>query len=256
MKRAKDFRAAAWEAKRGKWGTLALIWFVYSLINVAYSWIPYAGQILAIILGGPFALGLAIVSLNVIRGKKVDAGQLFEGFKNFVNAMILNILNTVLIFLWTLLLIIPGIIKSLEYRLSYFVLNDNPGMTANDARKRSMELMKGNRWRLFCLEFSFIGWLLLSLLTLGILYYWVSPYMEAALADFYETILAERGESSIYKVEEIPSSESNSAPEVGAEPAVGTEPQIGAEPETTNEPQNGAEPAVGTTPQNSTEPNL
>ena len=65
---------------------------------------------------------------------------------------------------------------------------ENPDITANEARKQSMIMMQGNRWRLFCLDFSFIGWVLLSCLTLGILFLWVVPYMEVAHASFYKSI--------------------------------------------------------------------
>ena len=65
-------------------------------------------------------------------------------------------------------------------------------MGANAARKRSMELMRGNKWRLFCLHCSFIGWLLLCILTLGILTLWIAPYLQTAQAEFYRDLIAER----------------------------------------------------------------
>ena len=74
--------------------------------------------------------------------------------------------------------------------MSYYILKDNPGMDANEARKASIEMMKGHKWQLFCLEFSFIGWIILSILTFGILTLWVGPYMETAKAAFYEELKA------------------------------------------------------------------
>lgn len=74
--------------------------------------------------------------------------------------------------------------------MSYYVLADNPEISANEARKRSMQIMRGNKWRLFCLDFSFIGWWLLTVLTLGILSFWIQPYKESACAAFYSRLIA------------------------------------------------------------------
>lgn len=152
------------------------------------------GYFIVFVLAGPLALGLVQMFMTVIRKNgNVEIGQLFNGFNNFMNAFVLYILNAVLIWLWSCLFVIPGIIKSYSYSMSYYILADNPDMSANDARKKSMELMKGYKWRLFCLDFSFIGWVLLSVVTFGILSFWLTPYREAAHAAFYQNILVERG---------------------------------------------------------------
>ncbi len=72
--------------------------------------------------------------------------------------------------------------------MSPYILIDNPVMTAGEARRKSMEIMKGNKWKLFCLQFSFIGWILLSILTFGILFLWVIPAMEMSKIAFYKEI--------------------------------------------------------------------
>ena len=87
---------------------------------------------------------------------------------------------------------IPGIIASYRYAMTPYILLENPGMTANEAIKKSKELMQGNKWRLFCLQFSFIGWSILCVFTLGIGFLWLVPYMEAANAAFYREISAEK----------------------------------------------------------------
>lgn len=114
-----------------------------------------------------------------------------EGFKSFGDSLALHILNAIFTFLWSLLLVIPGIIKAYSYSMGYFILADRPDLSGNQARKRSMYLMKGHKWQLFCLDFSFIGWYLLSLLTLGILAFWVYPYHMTARAEFYNELLVE-----------------------------------------------------------------
>ena len=181
---AKDYREKARESIKGKWNLLALVVLIESLIMGAVS-MTFVGEIL---LAGPLALGIAGITLAVVRGKEIKLENMFDGFGNFVSALLLYLLNTVLIFLWSLLLIVPGIIKAYAYSMSFYVLKDNPNMEANDARKASEQMMYGHKWKLFCLHFSFNGWILLSALTFGILMLWVLPYMRAAEAHFYENL--------------------------------------------------------------------
>lgn len=195
MLKAKDFRRQAWGKLKGKWGTMALITLILMLIMgvCAGASIIGIGAIATLLITGPFMLGMANITLGIVRGKEsVDVADLFSGFKNFLNAFVLYIINTILTALWSLLFVIPGIIKSYSYSMSYYILADNPDMAPNDARKRSMEMMHGNKWRAFCLDLSFIGWVLLSLLTFGILLFWIDPYMQTAKTEFYQSLLGEQ----------------------------------------------------------------
>lgn len=88
-------------------------------------------------------------------------------------------------FLWTLLLIIPGIIAAFSYAMTPYILEENPYMPINEAIRQSKVMMYGNKWRLFCLEISFIGWALLSVLTCGIGFLWLAPYINAAECAFF-----------------------------------------------------------------------
>ena len=97
----------------------------------------------------------------------------------------------ILIFLWALLLLIPGIIKSFSYAMTPYILEDNPELSAVEAIHRSRMMMRGHKFDLFWLYLSFIGWLLLSFLTLGIGLLWLVPYMETAQAAFYEEVKAD-----------------------------------------------------------------
>ena len=191
MLKAKDFRQEAWGKLKGRWGTMALVTFVYMLstgVCSALSYI-YIGWVVSLLITGPFALGFAELALNVIRRKEVGVNGLFGGFRNFGGAFLVNLLNGIFIFLWSLLLVIPGIIKSYSYSMSYYILADHPELSAGEVRRRSIEIMRGNKWRLFCLQFSFIGWSILCVLTLGILTFWVTPYEQAATAAFYQSLL-------------------------------------------------------------------
>ena len=193
---ARDFRSTA-RQKLGNewigaiWGTFALITLVFFLLNnVAGS---ITGGIVLLLLTGPLTFGMAQTALKVVRGKNIEFNDLFTGFKSFSRAFLLALLKEIFIMLWSLLFIIPGIIKTYSYSMAYYILIDNPQMSANEAIKKSNELMNGNKWRLFCLELSFIGWDLLSVLTVGILQYWITPYKETAYAAFYEEIMREKG---------------------------------------------------------------
>lgn len=197
MLKAKDFRQRAWNNLHGNWTTAVLAYLIMELIIgvLGFTWIG------SFIVAGPLAVGFSLVAVNIVRRNNPRIENLFAAFNDFVRAFVLWLINTVFILLWTLLLIIPGIIKSLSYSMSYYILIDNPDISANDARKQSMQLMDGNKWRLFCLEFSFIGWILLSMLTLGILLFWVAPYMEVARVEFYESLIAKDGEPELLLIE-------------------------------------------------------
>ncbi|MGN0813475.1 MAG: DUF975 family protein [Candidatus Coproplasma sp.] len=192
--RAKDFRTRAWNSMDGKWGTLAVITLIVSLIEGVLGGLGVIGigAIALLLVIGPITLSMAIISLKVIRGYNVEIGDTFLGFKNFTNAFLLMFVNEILIFLWSLLFIIPGIVKTYAYSMSHYILADNPDMDSNQARLRSIEMMNGNKWRLFCLDLSFIGWGILCILTFGILSFWVQPYKQCAYAAFYEEIKREQ----------------------------------------------------------------
>ncbi len=193
---AKDLRAIARQKMDNSWS--GPVWSTFALITLVYSLIlggagAVTGGIVILLLSGPLALGMVQVSMKIMRGKRIEFGNLFDGYKDFSRAFLLALLNDIFVCLWSLLFIIPGIVKSYAYAMSYYILADNPQMSANEARKRSIELMKGNKWRLFCLQFSFFGWNLLTLLTFGILDFWITPYKQVATAAFYEEIMREKG---------------------------------------------------------------
>lgn len=206
MKFAADFRDAARAKLQGKWATLALITFIITLITglctSSYASVSAGtfftvcftsiGTIAALVIGGPFELSQSQIALKIMRGKDAVIEDTFEGFKNFVNAFLLFLINSIFVFLWSLLLIVPGIIKQLSYSMSFFILADDPSLTQDRAREKSIELMNGNKWRLFCLRISFIGWYLLGLLTFGILLFWVIPYEKCAEAEFYRDLIKEQ----------------------------------------------------------------
>lgn len=203
---AKDFRRNAWSLLAGKWGLMIVISLISWLISGAVGGVSFTGRsntvftaiasVISLAVGalvnGPLNLGTSACYLKLVRRQNFEIVNMFDGFKNFVNSFLLYLLNGLLIVLWSCLLIIPGIIASYAYGMSTYILADNPAMDANAARKRSVSMMDGNKWRLFCLDLSFIGWYLLSMLTFGILLLWVVPYHSTARALFYEDLLAQQ----------------------------------------------------------------
>ena len=119
-----------------------------------------------------------------------DAGfeHLFKYFPWWANAVCTRLLKGLYVFLWSLLLVIPGIVASYSYAMTEYILAEHPEMTASEAIAASKEMMSGNRWRLFCLHVSFIGWAILCAFTLGIGNLWLNPYKNAATAAFYREI--------------------------------------------------------------------
>ena len=126
--------------------------------------------------------------LNKARGQSAEIENLFDGFKLFIKSFLLCLLEFIFITLWTLLFIVPGIIKSFSYSMAYYILKDNPDIGANEAITRSRKMMAGHKGKLFGLYLSFIGWCLLCCLSLGIGFLWLSPYINLSVANFYEDL--------------------------------------------------------------------
>ena len=142
----------------------------------------------ALILGGTVELGYAKFLLKQHDRKGLQFSDLFSQFERFGTGFAQKFLRTLFIVLWSLLFIIPGIVKGLSYAMTPFILEDHPEMTASQAIKASMQLMDGHKMDLFILGLSFIGWSLLACLTMGIGFLFLNPYMNAAYAAFYRDI--------------------------------------------------------------------
>lgn len=140
------------------------------------------------ILGSIISPGYAKFNLNLVDGENADLGDLFKYFKYWKNVVLANLLRSVYIFLWSLLCFIPGIIATYTYAMVPYIMAENPELTAREACDKSKEMMDGNRLRLFCLTFSFIGWAILCAFTCGIGNIVLTAYIEAAIADFYREI--------------------------------------------------------------------
>lgn len=119
---------------------------------------------------------------------RVTSNMFSNTFKGYWRNVWGGFLMMLFTYLWMLLLIVPGIIKAFAYSMTPYILKDYPELSANQAINLSIKMMKGHKFDYFYLQLSFIGWGLLSILTLGIGYIWLMPYMYASMAAFYEDI--------------------------------------------------------------------
>ena len=143
-------------------------------------------SIAVILFSGALALGHCKYYIDLVAENRQDeVSVIFSRFDIFLKAMGLNLFMALFIWLWSLLFIVPGIIATYRYRLAPYLMAENPGLGIREAVNMSKELMAGHKWRLFCLELSFIGWGILSALTCGIGDLWLQPYISAATAAFY-----------------------------------------------------------------------
>jgi len=190
----RDLMTAARAALGGRWGVAVgavLIYIGISLVIQFLSAIPFVGclaSIGALLIEGPLLLGLALFFLAVARAQNADVGLVFAGFNRFGNALAAYLLMNIFILLWLLLFIIPGIIASFRYAMTFFILADYPQMDALEAIRRSKAMMRGNKAKLFCLTWRFFWWALLCILTCGIGFIWLMPYIQTSLAKFYEDL--------------------------------------------------------------------
>ncbi len=154
-------------------------------------YITIAAIVMAVVyfvLGSIISVGYARFNLDLVDRGEPGFETLFGYFTYWKTTAIARLLQSVYVLLWSLLLIIPGIVATYSYAMTEFILAEHPELTASEAISKSKEMMNGNRWRLFCLHFSFIGWDILSSLTLGIGNLWLRPYKNAANATFYREI--------------------------------------------------------------------
>lgn len=154
--------------------------------------------IVSFILGGTVQLGYAKFLLKQYDRKQLQFSDLFSQFERFGTGFAQKFLRTLFTVLWSLLFIIPGIVKGLSYAMTPFILEEHPEMTASEAIKASMRLMDGHKMDLFILGLTFIGWQILACLTMGIGFLFLNPYMNAAYAAFYRSISTERQEARAY----------------------------------------------------------
>lgn len=180
-----EMKAAAKAQLNCKWLLTTGVLVVGSLILSAVSF-TIIGSLLLI---GAIEFGYCAYLITVTRNKDSDFGKLLSGFNRFGDVCITGILKWLFTGLWSLLFVIPGIVKSYSYAMTMYIMQDHPELSGNDAITKSRQMMDGHKFDLFILDLSFIGWYLLGALTFGILIiFYVEPYRQVTRTNFYEQL--------------------------------------------------------------------
>lgn len=170
---------------------VTVINMVVSSLFTAINLAGVGGAIVLVILG-PLNLGLAKYYLYSASSQipSTELKVLFDGFKNkTLDNVVLGVLITIFTALWSILLIVPGIVKSCSYALSYYIKCDCPQYSPKEVIKLSQSIMNGHKMRYFKLQLSFIGWHIVSIITCGLGYLWLIPYIRSANAEFYRDLI-------------------------------------------------------------------
>lgn len=203
MKQNFEYRNAAWDMLKADWQGPVLLFFVTNLIIMFISTVlgfamgdnqtlsSLLNLIVEIFVAFPVAYLCLKEFVKYVRGGKIVISKdLVEPFKaDYVRAIKVFGLSTVYTFLWLLLLIIPGFIKSYAYCMAPYINMNNENLTAEECINQSMKLTDGYKMKLFLLDLSFTGWYLLSFITLGIGLLWVVPYHYIARIMVFEDIM-------------------------------------------------------------------
>ncbi len=169
-------------------------WPILLASIAGFAALGFVLSIVTFCLGSIVGVGYQKFNLDLIDGNNATMGTLFSYFKHWKNAIVTNLLTTLYVFLWSLLCLIPGIIAGYKYALVPFILAEDPEIEPNEALNKSKHLMEGHKMELFLLYLSFIGWHMLSILTCGIGYIWLTPYINASVAEFYRSIAGKKPE--------------------------------------------------------------
>lgn len=170
---------------------LVLLMIVIVIIMVIFLITFVIGLLWGTFVGNPVRVGCCTFFMESKRQQKnAGVGKLFWGFEGgrYKNIVAVMFMRWLYITLWSFLLLIPGIIKEYQYYLVPYILNDSPEIHYKDALQLSKDMMNGNKWRLFVLDLSFIGWIILATLCCGIGSVFLTPYIEATHLEFYEDV--------------------------------------------------------------------
>ena len=181
-----ELKSLAKEQIRGNIGMLFISALVMSLIVSAASAITVG--IGTIFIAAPLQIGWILILFGLTEGVKPEVSTIFDGFAIYGKALLLYILTAIYVMLWSLLFFIPGFVKAYSYSMAPYILAENQNMTASEAINESRRIMNGHKMDLFVLELSFIPWLLLCMITFGIAFIYVAPYMDMTRVNFYNKI--------------------------------------------------------------------
>ena len=213
----KEIRENARHSLKGNWKLAILISLVYSFVSVIGDFIPESRTvwvtILSAISNGLFIFGYTAIIMHIVRGENTEFSEIFDGCRRFLKGLGMTLLVGIYTGLWTLLLIVPGIIATIKYSMTFYIWTDNPDISINEAISRSIEMTEGHKLEIFKLVFSFIGWIALILVlsiaisfcsiqyfvvivSIGMIF--LSPYIEIALGVFYTKLVKEMESKTVF----------------------------------------------------------
>ena len=192
-----ELKNMAKEQIQGKIGILFLIFLIIAIIEAGSALVPVVGWFAAIVIMPAFNISLCMIFLSLAKNEDISVGDVFKGFNITGKAVWLSIITWFYTFLWSLLFIIPGIIKTFSYSMAPFILADNPNLTSSEALSESIRIMDGHKFDLFVLQLSFFLWYILGAITFGIAYIYVIPYFEATMTNFYNEIKDKKIEAEV-----------------------------------------------------------
>ncbi len=187
MNRA-ELKAKAKEQIKGNIGTLFVMMLIVGLVGGLLNLIPGIGTIASLLLTPAFSISIVRAYLTLTKGGTIAIGDVFSGFDDFWSAFKVTFFMGLFTFLWALLFYIPGIVKGISYSMAPYILAENKGKAALECINESKAMTNGHKMDLFVLGLSFIGWFLLGVITLGIAYIWIVPYMSATFANAYNSL--------------------------------------------------------------------
>jgi uncharacterized membrane protein len=184
----RELMAQARACLSGKWGAAVGTTVIAFAISMACGSVPCVGAVASLVISGPLMVGMYLFALAVARRSRADISLVFDGFKRFGVSFAAYLLSTLFVCLWMLLLIVPGCIAAYAYSMTWFIIAEDPKVGPLVAIRRSRDMMRGYKWKLFCLSCRFIGWWLLCIPTLGLGALWLWPYFAVSVARFYDDI--------------------------------------------------------------------
>lgn len=169
---------------KGNWGYAILISFLYTILMAVLG---SAWGIGSLLLGSALTIGLYYAYINGSITHQYKIEDLFFGFKDGLsNRIILSLLKNVFVFLWSILFIIPGIVKTYSYSLAEYISLQNKDLTWKECIDESRRLMDGHKWEMFMLDLSFIGWIILCVFTFGVGTLFLNPYRQATKVEYID----------------------------------------------------------------------
>lgn len=219
MKQNQDYKNEALKALSGSWPHSLVATIIYLAIlsflampsymisfGITFpSYISEGSGIIFILIVYPMALGFtnSFRLLYETGDNRLTRNAFSLGFDNWIHNVLGMLLTSVFIFLWSLLFLIPGIIKCFSYAMTPYILIEHPEMSVNKAIDESIYLMDGHKFDYFYLGLSFIGWIILSIMSFGIGFIWLIPYMQTTMAAFYADLKKEKNRETVLEAERV-----------------------------------------------------